>query len=95
MGITTEKLLKAYDGLTKNDLRYENERALFRLLNGFKKEITGLIEADPSGFWFHKAFRQTDVTGNGDIDMAIWHLLQKASLFWQILKDPEDFNEFY
>jgi hypothetical protein len=60
---------------------------LWNLLKANEKHITGLIEEDPTGYWFHKAFRQTDVTDNGYTDMAIWILLSEASLFWRMLED--------
>lgn len=82
--MTTEKLLKKYDKITKED---DKERALFYLLKANEKHIEGLIEEDPTGFWFHKAFRQTDVTDNTYTDLAIWHLLSKARLFWELLEE--------
>lgn len=34
--------------------------------------------------YFHKAFRQCDVLGNGDADMVMWHLLDGSELFWKV-----------
>jgi len=65
------------------------ERALYRLLVAHEKEITGLIEEDETGLYFHKSFRQIDVTNSGHIDMAIWLLLQQAPIFWNILSLKE------
>jgi hypothetical protein len=82
--MTTTELLEKYDKITKE---FDKERALWNLLKANEKHITGLIEEDPTGYWFHKAFRQTDVTDNGYTDMAIWILLSEASLFWGMLED--------
>jgi hypothetical protein len=34
--------------------------------------------------YFHKCFRQNDVTDSGHSDMAIWHLLYHSKLFWRL-----------
>ena len=36
--------------------------------------------------YFHKAFRQTDVTDEGYIDIAIWSLLNDSTLFWRLFE---------
>lgn len=93
---TTDILLKEYEEIIQSGL-YPNsfvDSALLRLLKVHKEYINGLIESDSTGAWFHKAFRQTDVTPSGDIDMAIWYLLQEAPLFWQIVKDNNDPNKW-
>ena len=81
--MTTKQLLDNYDAVTKKS---DKERALWNLLKANEKHITGLIEEDPTGNWFHKAFRQVDVTDNGYTDMAIWILLSEATLFWDMLE---------
>ena len=79
----TITLLDAFDYYTKI---HSKERALWHYLKANEKAITGLIEADPTGYWFHKAFRQIDVTDNGNLDMVGWLLLSEAELFWRMLK---------
>lgn len=78
----TEELLKKYGELSKEK---GVERALWNLLKANEKHITGLIEEDSTGAWFHKAFRQIDVCENGHTDMAIWILIDESELFWEIL----------
>ena len=81
--MTTVELLEKYDKITKEA---DKERALWLLLKANEKRIKGLIEEDPTGYWFHKAFRQVDVTESGYMDMAIWTLLSEATLFWEMLE---------
>lgn len=61
-----------------------DEEILVNLLHEYESEITGLIEQDSSGNWFHKAFRQTDVV-SGKIDFIIYGLLDKTNIFWECL----------
>ena len=56
------------------------ERALYLLLRAFEDKLP------PSNDRFHKAFRQCDVTGSGQVDMAIWHLLHSSNIFWELEK---------
>ena len=80
--MTTQEMLKEYYELTQDD---EVERALWNLLKANEEQIKGLIEEDSTGFYFHKAFRQQDITESGFTDMAIWLLLQEAPIFWNML----------
>ena len=82
--MTTTELLEKYDKVTRET---DRERALYILLKANEKNITGLIEHDKTGYWFHKAFRQTDVCEKSYIDNAIYVLLGESSLFWEILGD--------
>jgi hypothetical protein len=82
--MTTHDLLIKYN---KNTLDADMERPLWHLLKAHEKQIEGLIEEDPTGQWFHKAFRQIGVTNNKNIDMAIWLLLQDASVFWDTIHE--------
>lgn len=95
-------MLNKYDAITKfyldiNPNRYNIDRALYHLLkvNEDKINIENWIDNDPSGFSFHKSFRQTDPTGNWNMDMAIWHLMQNAPLFFRMLSDSirDDFDD--
>lgn len=72
---TTAKLLELYDKATIT--AGGSERALFCLLKLYEEELPILDD------YFHKAFRQTEVTNSALIDSAIWHLLQDAPLFWE------------
>lgn len=52
--------------------------ALYHLLVANKSKLPELDD------YFHKAFRQVDVTDSGNTDAAIWVLLSGAKLFWPI-----------
>lgn len=77
-----EKLLRMYDDVTKACSGHE--RALYCLLKEFETEIP-----EP-GEYFHKSFRQLDVTDRPATDMAIWHLLQEAPIFWMLFEAVQD-----
>lgn len=74
VGEKTAKLLQLFDEATKTISG--PERALYCLLKAY---VTEIPEPDD---YFHKAFRQVDVTDKAEIDMAIWHLLQGTRVFW-------------
>lgn len=57
------------------------DRALWHLLTRWQGQLPDL-----DGY-FHKAFRQVDVSDDGDTDMAIWNLLNHSRLFWNIFDD--------
>jgi len=82
--MNTKELLEKYDKKTQEN---NKERPLWNLLKANEKHIEGLIEEDSTGHWFHKAFRQTDVTDTGYMDMAIWELLHYAPLFWELIAE--------
>ena len=88
--MNTSSLLRRYRTELDNETGYvPTERALLLLLEKHEEEITGLIEADPSGLWFHKAFRQIDVI-DGQTDMAIWHLIHTNEIWWKIIKEEQE-----
>ncbi|MDD5149781.1 MAG: hypothetical protein PHC28_04785 [Flavobacterium sp.] len=70
------RLLSLYNEETKD--KSGQCRALYLLL---VKYIKDLPEIDD---YFQKAFRQTDITDDGVIDMVIWHLMNGNTLFWTI-----------
>jgi hypothetical protein len=72
-----DQLLALMDGQTSWP-DHPGERALWHLLSQWKDRLPEL-----DGY-FHKAFRQTDVTDDGHTDMAIWCLLQDAPIFWEL-----------
>lgn len=85
--MNTEELLYKYDKITKS---LNKERWLWYLLKANETHIKGLIEEDSTGYWFHKAHRQTDVTESGHMDMAIWCGLSDATIFWDMLGGKYD-----
>lgn len=76
---TIEQLLDFYDKST-NWVDHPGERALWHLLTKFKDVLPEMND------YFHKAFRQTDVTDDEHADMAIWCLLQDAPVFWKLFE---------
>lgn len=61
------------------------DRALYHLL---KENESSLPPLDDN---FHKMFRQVDVTTSGDIDMAMWRLINCSEAFWELFeKHRED-----
>lgn len=81
--IETDKFLAMLDEATKPCFGIKaHERALYLLLNEFADSLPDLGDA----YYFHKAFRQTDVTATGGFDMAIWQLMQSCQIVWDVLK---------
>jgi hypothetical protein len=72
------RLLELLDEKTK-DGKNPADRALWHLLLQWKDKLPKL------DYYFHKAFRQLDVTSDGHTDMAIWCLLHRSELFWECL----------
>lgn len=77
------KLLELMDEQTKNCFEHPTDRALFHLLKRWENELPEL-----DGY-FHKAFRQTDVTDSGHTDMAIWCLLHHSKIFWKLFEQMQ------
>lgn len=76
-------LLERLDERTKSHMNNWNDRALFHLLKLHKDRLPKLDD------YFHKAFRQVDVTDSGECDMAIWCLLQDAPIFWDCFESVQ------
>ena len=56
-----------------------SERALWHLLSLYKDRLP-IFDG-----YFHKAFRQADVTDSGHSDMAVWNLLNSGvPIFWKL-----------
>ncbi len=70
--------LSALDIATREEDQVE--RALYFML---RQHADSLPELD---HYFHKAFRQVDVTGSSDADVAIWLLLGKCKVFWKLFE---------
>jgi len=77
-----KQLLEEYNSMRNED----SERALWRLFKAHEERIIGLLDQNLDDERFHKLFRQADITGNSDIDMAIWYLLQAAPVFWKLFE---------
>ena len=75
-----DRLLEAMDAATRNGSA-PADRALWHLLSQWKDRLPTLDH------YFHKAFRQVDVTDDGHTDMAIWCLLHHSTIFWQLVKE--------
>jgi hypothetical protein len=79
--IEFDKLMLEFDKRTLNGRSY-TDRALYHLIAEHRKDLEGM-----SPGYFHKAFRQTDVTKSAHIDMAFWQLLQDAPVFWKLMEE--------
>ena len=70
-------MLHILDKRTKQEQSID--RVLYLLLRAHENDIPN------SASWFHKAFRQVDVTGNGSVDMAIWHAIHMSKLICPVI----------
>jgi hypothetical protein len=73
--MTGSEVLRSYKNKTVDN---PEERALWLLLDYNNKAVSDLIEENMSWTKFRDSFRKIDVTGNGKIDLAIWHLMENA-----------------
>jgi hypothetical protein len=73
------KLKNALDAISWGD---HQSGALYHLLTAYQGKI-GKFQP----WYFHKAFRQIDVTDDGHIDGAIWHLLNGSKTFWDVFTE--------
>lgn len=77
-----DKFLTKFDELTEAATSQQEcaERALYLLLVAHKQKLF------PVDGYFHKSFRQCDVTGSGHLDMAIWLLAGTSEKMWEAYK---------
>lgn len=69
------KFLELFDKRTRSSGSHVC-RALYNVLLKYEDCLPDIDD------YFHKSFRQTDVTDNAKIDLAIWHLLHISDDFW-------------
>ncbi len=67
----------------------ENKKAITKLI-----DVCGYLKDDPSGYAFHKAFRQTDVCNNTAQDLIIWHLISLSEYFFTLLKTWDEIEQW-
>lgn len=79
-----------YQNINSKD--YDCNMALNILLIKYREDILDVLRFADCFESFHKAFRQTDVTVDGQMDTIIWHLLHQSSLFRVIWDDPESWG---
>ncbi len=88
--VKIKQFLELFEKRTKTSDSYAS-RALYKLLKEYESDLP-----DIDGY-FHKAFRQTDVTDSANIDMAIWLLINESDDFWYcygvVNKDEEELQE--
>jgi hypothetical protein len=81
--IDFDKLLPELEKRTKGRIGSSRcDRALYHLLLEFRKDMEGYTPD-----YFHKAFRQINVTKSGNVDMAFYALLDDAPIFWAIIEE--------
>lgn len=74
----TERAVRLVELMDKATQGESNaDRALYCLLKRYQDVLPELDD------YFHKAFRQTDVTDSGYTDSAIWHLIGESQVFWR------------
>lgn len=93
MKITFKQFMKEYKSACDSQIAHADD-ALRLCFNAHEKKITelmesGIMEDDPSGYEFHKSFRQTDVTGDWTQDIIIWNLIHASKLFFITIEDWE------
>lgn len=77
-----EDLIHIYEDMLEPRLfDRENEMALLSLMKAYKKDLPDPLNKG----CFHSAFRKVDVTNNGHVDMAFWHLLMDVKVFWDAI----------
>lgn len=76
------RLLELMDKETQ-DSDKPADRALWHLLKRWEDRLPEL-----DGY-FHKAFRQMDVTDDGHTDMAIWNLIHHSKTFWRLFEEVQ------
>lgn len=59
-----------------------SERLLYHYLKDYEDKIF-IPDDNPS--WLHKSFRQVDVTGNTEVDIKIWQLMDKSKIVWEVM----------
>jgi hypothetical protein len=79
----TAKFIQLMDEATRDfsSAKQQPDRALFFLLKRYANELPDVREKET----FHKWFRQIDVTDSGEVDMAIWHLIDCSKVVWECL----------
>ena len=73
--VKIKQFLELFEKRTKTSDSYAS-RALYKLLSEYESKLPNIDD------YFHKAFRQIDVTDSGNIDMAIWFLIHESDDFW-------------
>lgn len=74
------RLLELLDKESREDINGYADRALWHALTRWKDNLPELDD------YFHKAFRQCDVTDDGHTDMVIWCLLNHSKRFWRLFE---------
>ena len=85
-----EKNIKKQEAINHIDENYESywsDYALLSLLKEYKDYLPEL------NYYFHKAFRQCDITPSGKIDSAIYCLLHASKIFWQTFDEVLNENK--
>lgn len=78
------KLLSLLEKVPLEDSNFYADRALWHILTRWKDNLPELDH------YFHRAFRQCDVTDDGNTDMVIWNLLNHSANFWRFFEMVQD-----
>ena len=90
------KVIKTKDFLLKFDKAISRKihNADSALLILLKKYENNLPEEIDDIDWFHKMFRQIDITEEPMMDEVIWHLIGDSDVFFDVYEIMRDKNEF-
>jgi len=93
MIIKTKDFLIIFSNIIKNSNKlYSSDRALYLLLVKYEKELPDTIE-DIN--WFHKMFRQIDITEEKYIDTIIWNLIGCSEYIWYVYENYSELRKRY
>ncbi len=95
--ITYDGLIDEYQQVIKQYYNCHADDALLRMLKEHKEDIKKIMQFlndDPSGFSFHKAFRQIDVTDSANHDMVFWNLLHASKWFFYTIKEYHELKKW-
>ncbi len=90
------ELIKEYEQVIKPYI-CDADNALLHMFKEHEKDIEELMEYihdDKTGYRFHKAFRQTNVTDNANYDMVIWNLLNMSNWFFYTVQNYDDLQKW-
>ena len=86
--IETKEFLLQFDKEIKRIASiHSSDRALHILLSKYEKKLPDEIEDID---YFHKMFRQKDVTDANGMDMVIWHLIGSSQEFFDVFRTMQE-----
>lgn len=90
------KLLKSMEDWNSRGWNHEQMSigiALYNLFMMYSKDVKDTYDCSENLESFHKAFRQTPVTDQYHIDIAIWNLIGISGHFWNAAQGKDEWDE--